>query len=243
MSAHYDVIAFGAHPDDAETACGGLLVHLARRGYDVAICDLTRGEMASNGTPEERQQEAIEAAAILGVHRFNLDLPDGGLRADEPSQRHAVVSALRAHGPRLIIVPDGAARHPDHIAASELLQQARFWCGAAGYEPSIPVARRPVLIRSLDFHPMQPSFVVDVTAEMETKLQALRCYRSQFERSPGRVGTLLNDPAYLQRVETNARAYGQLIGCGAGEPYGLDGPLPVDDPLALLAPTEGNRAP
>jgi LmbE family N-acetylglucosaminyl deacetylase len=88
---------------------------------------------------------------------------------------------------------------------------------------------------------MQPSFVVDITQTLEIKLQALRCYRSQFERSPERRGTLLNDPAYLQRIETNARAYGQLIGCPAGEPYAVDGPLPLQDPVALL--TEGDWAP
>lgn len=243
MPAPYDVVAFGAHPDDAEAACGGLLALLMRQGYSVAIADLTRGERASNGTPAEREGEARQAAAVLGVERFNLALPDGGLCADDASQLLALVQALRTFQPRLILVPDRAARHPDHVAATELLVKARFWCGAAGYVPESPPARRPVLVRCLDFHPMQPSFVVDVTETLEIKLQALRCYRSQFERAPGRLGTLLNDPAYLQRVETNARAYGQLIGSQAGEPYGVDGPLPVRDPVALWASAERNWAP
>ncbi len=235
MTEHFDVIAFGAHPDDVEAACGGLLVQLVRRGYRVAICDLTRGEMASNGTPEEREKEAEAAARILGVQaRFALGLPDGNLRAEDPTQRERLVLVLRRHAPRLILVPDAAARHPDHIAANALLRQAQFWCGVSGLLAEVPVVERPVLVRTLDFHPLQPSFVVDVSDVLELKMQALRSYRSQFEPGPGRTATLLNDPGYLRRIETNARTYGQLIGCAAGEPYALDGPLRIADPVAAL---------
>ena len=244
MAETFDVLAFGAHPDDAEAACGGLLIQLVRRGYRVAICDLTRGELASNGTVAERQAEAAAAARLLGLHgRFDLGLPDGGLRADALEQRRSLVAALRAHAPRLILIPDLAARHPDHLAAHALLRQAQFYCGVAGYEAGTAPVQRPVLVRALDFHPMVPSFVVDVSEVLALKLEALRCYRSQFERGPGRLPTLLNEPAYLQRLETNARAYGQLIGCAAGEPYGLDGPVPLADPVAALVPAAGKKVP
>lgn len=244
MQDRFDVIAFGAHPDDAEAACGGTLALLVRAGYRVSICDLTRGELASNGSPEERHAEAEEAAAVLGVQqRFCLQLPDGGIRADDAEQRRRLVAALRRHAPRLIVGPDAAARHPDHIAAAALLQQARFWCGVAGYDRGQPPVARPVLVRALDFYPLEPRFVVDVSATLALKLQALRCYRSQFQPTPGRVATFLNDPAYLQRIETNARTYGQLIGKAAGEPYGLDGPVPLQDPVATLAAGRETGAP
>ncbi len=243
MSERFDVLAFGAHPDDAEAACGGLLVQLVRQGYRVAICDLTRGELASNGTVAERRAEAEAAARVLGLHgRLDLGLPDGGLHAEDPEQRRCIVATLRTHVPRLILIPDLAARHPDHLAAHALLRQAQFFCGVAGYDAGMPPVERPVLVRALDFHPMVPSFVVDVSAVLPLKLEALRCYRSQFEPGPGRVPTLLNDPAYLQRVETNARTYGQLIGCTAGEPYAVDGPVPLVDPVAALVPA-GKKVP
>ena len=232
-----DVIAFAAHPDDAETACGGLLAKLVRLGYRVAICDLTRGELASNGTPEARAAEAREAARILGVQaRLGLGLPDGGLRAADPEQERRLVQVLRAHAPRLIVAPHESARHPDHVQTSELVRRAQFWCGVARYAPDTPAVSRPVLLRALDFRPMQPAFVVDISSELETKLRALRCYRSQFERAAGSTPTLLNDPAWLGRIETDARTFGQLIGCAAGEPFQIDGGVPLADPVAALAP-------
>src|SRR5262245_16601090 len=171
MSERFDVLAFGAHPDDAEAACGGLLVQLVRQGYRVAICDLSRGELASNGTVAERRAEAEAAARVLGLHgRFDLGLPDGGLHAEDPEQRRRLVLTLRTHVPRLILIPDLAARHPDHLAAHALLRQAQFFCGVAGYDAGMPPVERPVLVRSLDFHPMVPSFVVDVSAALPLKL-------------------------------------------------------------------------
>jgi len=232
-----DVIAFGPHPDDAEAACGGLLAKLVRLGYRVAICDLTRGELASNGTPAEREAEARAAAGVLGVHaRLSLGLADGGLRADDPEQQRLLVRLLRAHGPRLVIAPHEAARHPDHGQATALVRRAQFWCAVGRYEADAAPVGRPVLIRALDFGPMTPSFVVDIGAELETKLSALRCYRSQFERTVGSIPTVLNDPAWLRRIETDAHTYGQLVGLDAAEPYAVDGAVPLADPVAALAP-------
>ena len=232
-----DVIAFAAHPDDAETACGGLLAKLVRLGYRVGICDLTHGELASNGTPAMRAAEAREAARVLGVHaRLGLGLPDGGLRAADAEQERRLVQVLRAHAPRLIVAPHESARHPDHVQTSELVRRAQFWCGVGRYAPDTAAVPRPVLLRGLDFRPLQPSFVVDISAELETKLRALGCYRSQFERAAGSTPTLLNDPAWLVRVETDARTFGQLIGCAAGEPFQIDGGVPLTDPVAALAP-------
>lgn len=236
-----DVLAFGAHPDDAETACGGLLAKLARRGYRVAICDLTRGELATNGTPDERAREAEAAARVLGLAaRLQLALPDGGLDGGDPRQAEAVVRTLRAEAPRLVLGPHPHARHPDHVEAARLVRRARFFASVARFAPGVgPPVPRPVHLRALDFWPLRPSFVVDIGAELPTKLAALGCYRSQFERGEESRATILNDPAYLQRVETAARHYGALIGSSAGEPYVMDGAVPLDDPVAALAPQPG----
>ncbi len=231
-----DVIAFAAHPDDAEACCGGLLLKLARRGYRTAICDLTRGELGSNGTPELRAREAAEASAVLQLsERMQLSLPDGGLDRHHPRQLLAVVGVLRSAAPRLIVAPPARSRHPDHREASGLVRRAQFFCGVHRYAPESPAVPRPVLLFGSDVHPARPSFVVDISAEIDSKLAALRCYRSQFERGAGDVPTVLNDPAHLQRIETAARWYGQQIGAAAGEPYTLERLLRVDDPVQQFA--------
>jgi len=231
-----DVVVFAAHPDDAEAACGGLLVKLARLGHRTAICDLTRGEMASNGTPETRAREAQEAARVLGlVERLQLGLPDSGLDGRDRRQVEALVRVLRAHAPRLVVAPPASSRHPDHRETSALVRRAHFYCAVRGFLPEVPPVVRPVRLRCLDWGTMRPSFVVDITAELPTKIAALRCYRSQFERSPGDHPTVLNDAAWIERVEIHARHYGRLAGIAAGEPYTTDAPLAVHDPLALFA--------
>lgn len=237
-----DVIAFAAHPDDSEACCGGLLLKLARRGYRTAVCDLSGGELGSNGTPAERQREAAAAAAVLGLAaRLQLGLPDGGLDRRDAEQLAAVVGVLRTHAPRLIIAPHPRSRHPDHAEVTALVRRAQFFCGVRRSGPELPPVVRPALIYGLDYHPLRPSFVVDITAELADKLAALRCYRSQFERQAGSVATLLNDPAYLHRIETNARHYGQRIGCAAGEPYVIEAAVPVDDPVQVFAPASEVR--
>jgi bacillithiol biosynthesis deacetylase BshB1 len=227
-----DVIAFAAHPDDAEAACGGLLFTLAARGYRVAICDLTRGERGTNGSPEIRAAEAAAAARVLGLAaRLQLGLPDGGLDGRASAQLEAVVRAIREHAPRIVIGPHEQSRHPDHLECAQLVRRAQFFCGLQRFLDDVPPVARPVHLRGLDWHPVAPSFVVDISAALTPKLEALRCYGSQFESGPGRAPTVLNDPAWMQRIETNARHYGSLIGRAAGEPYVVDGPVPLDDPV------------
>jgi len=231
-----DVVAFAAHPDDAEAACGGLLAKLARRGYQVAICDLTRGELSSNGTPAIRAREAAEAAAQLGLaERLQLGLPDGGLDEHAAAQVEAVVRLLRAQAPRLVIAPDAGGRHPDHNETLRLVRRAHFLCAVRRYLPDLEPVVRPVLLRALDWRPMRPDLVVDIGEELEVKLQALRCYRSQFERQSDSHPTVLNDPAWLERIANQARHYGQMAGCSAAEPYRSAAPLVVDDPVRFLA--------
>jgi bacillithiol biosynthesis deacetylase BshB1 len=232
----YDVIAFGAHPDDVETACGGLLVNLVGRGYRVAICDLTRGELGTNGSPEVRAREAAAAARVLGVAaRLQSALPDGGLDGRDAEQQSALVELLRTHRPRLVIAPHARSRHPDHAEASELVRRAVFFAAVPRFAPGATPCPRPARLQAADYWPLRPSFVVDIGAALATKIEALRCYRSQFERESGAVPTHLNDPAFLRRVETDARHYGRLIGVAAGEAYVVDGGVPVEDPLATFA--------
>lgn len=231
----FDVIAFAAHPDDAEAACGGTLAKLAARGRRVAICDLTRGELGTNGTPEVRAEEARAAARTLGIGaRLQAGLPDGGLNAADAEQTACVVRLLRVHAPRLVLAPPPHARHPDHAEASRLVARAVFFSAVPRFAPDTPAVRRPVLLQTGDYWPVTPSFVVDISATLEAKLSALRCYASQFMRGPGSAATHLNDPQYLGRIESDARHYGALAGVRAGEPFRVEGAVAVDDPLDLF---------
>jgi LmbE family N-acetylglucosaminyl deacetylase len=153
----------------------------------------------------------------------------------------ALVRVLRTHRPRLVVSPPTASRHPDHRQTAALVRRAHFFCAVRGFLPEVPPGDRPVRLRCLDWGAMRPSFVVDITAELPTKIAALRCYRSQVERAPGDHPTVLNDPAWVARVEISARHYGQLAGIAAGEPYAADAPLAVDDPLALFDAAAGVR--
>ena len=132
-SASYgiDVLAFGPHPDDVEIFCGGVLITLADLGYRTGILDLTRGELASQGTVDERAREAEEAAKVMGLAiRENLGLPDGFIDqgANSPHLPLAV-EAIRRHRPELLLVPWIEERHPDHVAASGLMTRALFFAG------------------------------------------------------------------------------------------------------------------
>jgi len=115
------------------------------------------------------------------------------------------------------------------------VRRAVFFTAVPRFAPGTSAGARPVRLQAADYWPLRPSFVVDVSDALAKKLEALRCYRSQFERQGGAVPTHLNDPAFLRRIETDARHYGQLIGVAAGEAYVVDGGVPVDDPVATFA--------
>lgn len=234
MKTRADLLAFGAHPDDVELSCGGWLALAASRGQRVVIVDLTRGELATNGSPAIRAEEAEAAGEVLGVaSRENLELPDGELRADDPDQLAAVVEALRHHRPTLALAPWLEARHPDHAATGHLVERATFLAGVTRYRPDLGAPHRPV---RLVFYPerreVQPSFVVDITAFADVKAQAIACHRSQFggDGTP----TLINAPLGLEAFAVRDRYWGATIGVRHGEPYKVRAPIPLPDPLAVL---------
>ena len=126
MSSQVDLLAFGPHPDDLEIGLGGTLAKHAAKGYSVGLCDLTRGEMSSNGTPEERMQEAEEARQVLGAAwRENLGFPDRGI-GTSPNHVHKVVELIRRFRPRVVALPFWEDRHPDHVASARMLREAVF---------------------------------------------------------------------------------------------------------------------
>lgn len=225
-----DILALGAHADDVEFSCGGWLALATARNQLVGIVDFTRGELATNGTPAIRAQEAAAAAAELGVaFRDNLGLPDGGLQADNTEQLAAVVAAIRQHRPTLLLAPNATARHPDHTATAILSERAVFFAGVKNFRPDLGAAFQPLrLIVYPQRRELRPSFVVDITPVIEIKARAIACYRSQIGEG---LPTLVNHPLGSSAFDKRDQYWGATIGVGHGEPYLISGPLPMSDPL------------
>jgi N-acetylglucosamine malate deacetylase 1 len=231
-----DLLAFGPHPDDLEIGMGGTLARHAAAGYRVGLCDLTAGEMATNGTPEERQREAEQARVVLGAAwRRNLQLPDRGIGGSEDQVRRAV-ELIRLCRPRTVAIPYWVDRHPDHVAASLLLRDAVFNArlpryGAAG-DPWQPDWVCHYFVN--DSGPA--SFVVDVSSEYEAKWHALACYRSQFDPGDQGVATRLTSPGFRQLVESRDAQFGALAGVDRAEGFVVTEPLVRPD---LMKPPGG----
>lgn len=229
MSDKLDILIFGAHADDAEIGMGGTIARHIAAGLKVGICDLTCAELSSNGTPELRKQEAARAADLLGLsYRSNLALPDRGL---SPSQEHiALVAAeIRKCAPRVVFAPFYKDRHPDHVACSKLVEEAVFNAKLRRYMPELPAVR----VEDLFFYFIndweKPDLLIDITLYQETKVRALACYQSQFERRPedDSVDTPLTE-GYVERVAARDSLMGQIKQVTYAEGFMLKTPLLVD---------------
>ncbi len=213
-----DVLVFGPHPDDLEIGLGGTIAQHAARGHAVGLCDLTRGELATNGTPEERQREAEDARAVLGAAwRVNLGWPDGGIEAAAARIRETVELIRRAN-PRVVALPYWRDRHPDHVDASRVLTKAAFRSrlrrfGADGR----PWDGEWICYYFINDH-CRPSFVIDVSAHYDTKRRALASHRSQFQPAgdDGRA-TRLTSPRFLQLIESRDAQFGAQAGVAFAE--------------------------
>jgi N-acetylglucosamine malate deacetylase 1 len=240
-----DVLAFGPHPDDVELGCGGTLALLAGRGRGAGIVDLTRGEMATRGTPETRAAEAAEAARVLGARfRANLDLGDGDLRTDRAAQL-LVVEAVRRARPRLVLAPWTEDRHPDHARGGRLVAEAAWYAGLAKLETGLPAHRPDQVVFYAAYALLQPTFLVDVSASFEAKRAALRAYRSQFHApdaaTSGEPETYVSSKSFWEGVEARARAYGRVANVAYAEGFVSKAPPTLADPAAAFAGYEGAK--
>jgi bacillithiol biosynthesis deacetylase BshB1 len=230
-----EILAVGAHPDDVELGCGGTLALLSRRGRSVGILDLTRGEAGTRGTPQTRAAEAAESARILGARfRDGLDLGDGNLRTDRAAELE-VVDVIRRRRPRLVFAPLAVDRHPDHVRAGRLVTDAAFYAGLRALE----TGRAPHRPQQVVYYPStflaEPTFLVDVTEALETKLAAVRAFRSQFfDPASTEPATFISSPEFLEGVTARARSFGRLANVGAAEGFVSPRPPRLADPLAAF---------
>jgi N-acetylglucosamine malate deacetylase 1 len=221
-----DLLVFGPHPDDIEIGMGATVAHHVANGLSVGLCDLTRGEMATNGTPEERVCEAEEARGVLGAAwRVNLGLPDRHLR-DTPEQVRPIVELIRRCRPPAIALPHESDRHPDHVAAHTLVRAAAFSSGLRRYDAQGAPWKPDWLVCYFINNSVEPSFVIDVSDHYETKRRALACHRSQF--SPAALDaeqTRLTSPLFQQLVESRDAQFGARVGVRWAEGFVVREPL------------------
>jgi len=213
-----DLLVFGPHPDDIEIGLGGVVARHAAEGHAVGLCDLTAGELSSNGTPGERLVEAERAAVVLGAaFRENLGWPDGGLTTT-PALVRSAVETIRRHRPRALAIPYWIDRHPDHVGASEVLTRAAFTSGLRRYDTGVEPWRADWVCYYFINDGAEPSFVVDVSAWYERKREALACYRSQFEPpAAGGVATRLTASTFRTLVESRDAQFGARAGVAFAE--------------------------
>ncbi len=232
-----DVLAVFSHPDDAELSVAGTLLKLKSLGYRTGVCDLTRGEMGTRGTPEIRAREAQEAARIMKLDvRVNLDQPDGHVWPSETA-RTAFVRLLRTYKPKVLITTHEDDPHPDHAHTSIIVRQAARLATMGRYdeESALAPVPMPAIMHSLFSRRIVPSFVVDVSDFVDEKMGAIRAYGSQFYNAESKEPvTRISDRNFLREIEVRMGYFGSLIGVTAGEPFYVREALNVDDPLALL---------
>lgn len=232
-----DALIIGAHPDDAEITLGGTMLKLVDAGRRVGVVDLTRGEMGTRGSREDRDRETAAASELLGLsHRENLGLPDGRVEASLAA-REALAGCFRRLRPDVVFAHHVEDLHPDHAACGRLAREAWYLSGLkrlaadAGEEPHRP--RR--LFHFIGHVAFDPTFVVDVGEQWERKLDVIRCYTTQLEpeHAADDGQHFLFGADILERATTKARYWGERIGRAHGEPLLHVGPLPLGDPLEL----------
>ena len=234
-----DVLAVAAHRDDVELTCGGTLLRAAALGRRTGVVDLTQGEMGTRGSAELRAAEAARAAAVLGLcARENLALPDAGI-VNTPETRAALARVIRRLRPQVVIAPSPWARHPDHRVAAELVRDACFVAGLAKVAPEVPRHRPRKVVHCITYREdaVKPTFVVDVSDVFERKMEAIRCYASQFDGAT-QAGEVYptGEPLY-DVVRHQAAHYGSLIRARYGEPFFTHETMRVDDIAALEVST------
>lgn len=232
-----DVLAIAAHPDDTELCCGGTLTKLVKQGKKVGVIDLTRGEMGTRGTPEQRMKESEKAAKIIGLSiRENLGVPDTLLGNTRENQKQ-LIRMIRRYRPHVCLVGAPSDRHPDHGNGTRLALDALFYSGLAKIETRDEKGKkqerwRPShILHYMQDRPFEPDLVFDITETFETKKKAILAFETQFNVSnpEDEPETYISSTEFFEGIEARARHYGHLINTTYGEPFKYyNGPVPLN---------------
>jgi bacillithiol biosynthesis deacetylase BshB1 len=218
------ILVVGPHPDDQELGMGGSIARLASQGHEVLLLDMTNGEPTPHGSPETRAREAAKAARILGVKRRTLEFPNRRL---EPSieARHAVAGVIREHQASIVFAPYFEDAHPDHIATTRIVEDARFDAKLT----KVDLPGEPIYPRWLFYyycthlrHLPQPSFLLDISGHEEAKREAILAYHSQFVAPE-------KNRRVIEWIDAANVYFGSRIGAAAAEPFFTREPIGLSD--------------
>lgn len=221
-----DLLAIGPHPDDIEIGMGGTVAKHTALGFAVGLCDLTAGEMGSNGTVDDRLREAESARTVLGAAwRVNLRLPDRALGTGADHSR-AIAGLVRRARPKAVAIPYWEDRHPDHVAASGLLVDAVFNAGLRRYDADGDAWKPEWVCYYFINDSAAPSFVIDVSEHYETKRRALACHATQFKPAgTDAVATRLTSSTFQQLIESRDAQFGARTGVAFAEGFVVKQPV------------------
>lgn len=226
-----DVLVVAPHPDDAELGMAGAVLRFKREGLRVGVLDLTDGEPTPHGSPEIRARETAEATSILGLDwRGNLGLPNRSLEATLDARR-ALAIVIRRVRPRWLFAPYWTDAHPDHVAATQLVEAARFWAKLTKSDMPGDPYHSERIYHYFCVHlkqALQPAFVLDISPYWAQKLAAIACYHSQF------VAERSQHPTFLDRLRDEAAYWGKTIGVEYGEPFACREPLGLSTMAGLI---------
>lgn len=232
MENRLDILVIAPHPDDAELGMGGAIAKMIELGWQVGILDLTDGEPTPHGNVETRAKETQQATNILEVSwRENLGLTNRRLEATLQA-RGQLANVIRSMRPRWLFAPYWEDAHPDHLAATQLVEAARFWakltkCELEG-EPFHPERVFHYYCVHLK-HVAQPAFILDISDQWPKKQAAIAAYESQFVTGRQHI-----QPSILDRLRDEAAYWGKMIGRRFGEPFTCREPIALTDLRGLI---------
>ena len=236
-----DILAIGVHPDDIELGCAGTIVKHIGLGFSVGALDLTQGELGTRGTPELRLQEAAAAAVIMDLRfRENLNFEDGFVTADNKEYQMELIKRIRKYQPKIVLCNAISDRHPDHSRASSLVSNACFLAGLPKIktvdQDEEQTAWRPKqVLHYIQWNPIKPDFVIDISKQIETKVLAVKAYKSQFFNSNSDEKTTpISSQQFIDSVSNRASDLGMLIGVGFAEGFTSDKLIGLDNLDSLL---------
>jgi N-acetylglucosamine malate deacetylase 1 len=231
-----DILAIGSHPDDVELGCGATLAKEIANGKKVGIIDLTRGELGTRGSAEIRDIEATAAAKILGaIVRENMEFADGFFVNDKEHQL-ALIKMIRKYQPEIVICNAVDDRHIDHAKGSKLVSDACFLSGLVKIETFLEGEAKPQdlwrpkqVYHYIQWKNLQPDVIVDVTGFIDTKLEAVFAYKTQFyDAKSNEPQTPISSKNFADSVRYRANDLGRLIGVEYGEGFTVERHVAVD---------------
>jgi len=230
-----DILVFGAHPDDVELGCSGTIIKHLKNGLKIGVIDLSRGELGTRGTLETRNQETIKSTKVLGVQlRDNMNFKDGLFENNEEN-KIALIKKIREYRPEIVLTNAPTDRHPDHGRSSELTIDACFLAGLEKIETNQKVWRPKHIYHYIQFLNILPDFVVDITEEMDKKLESILCYKTQFYNPDSKESeTIISSEDFLESVKYRARDLGRQSDCKYAEGFVSNQTLKVNSLKDLI---------